>query len=248
MPPPPTQQPPKEIKVLLTGYGSFSRIAENPSFGIVASILSSPVPVTITTIPGYTVTLVPYPVALRVAYTQIDSLIPQLWEEAAAAAEGGWDYVLHLGVGLEGGFKFESRAWERGYRLKDVDGFAPDGAVDMYGVHGSENPAAAKGEGRELWTGLDTAWITALVAGSVVAKEDGLLVDIVRSTDPGMYLCGYVFRASLMEAEKRGDAYRKSVAFLHVPPQGKKYGIETGREVVLKVVEGMVRDDKGVRE
>jgi pyrrolidone-carboxylate peptidase len=78
--------------------------------------------------------------------------------------------------------------------------------------------------------------------------EDQQPVDIVTSDNPGMYLCGYIFRASLLEAEKRGDEWRKRVAFLHVPPEGKKYGVQTGREVVLKVVEGMVRDGEGVRQ
>jgi hypothetical protein len=35
---------------------------------------------------------------------------------------------------------------------------------------------------------------------------------------------------------------------LHVPPEGKRYGIQTGRDVVLKVVEGMVRDGEGLRD
>jgi len=61
-----------------------------------------------------------------------------------------------------------------------------------------------------------------------------------------MYLCGYTFRASLLEAEKRGDMERRRVLFLHVPPKGKKYGVDTGVEVVLKVVEGMVRSGEGV--
>lgn len=64
---------------------------------------------------------------------------------------------------------------------------------------------------------------------------------IVASDNPGMYLCGYTLRASLLEAGKRGEGEVKRVGFLHVPPVGKKYGIETGRKVVLKVVEGMVR-------
>lgn len=58
-------------------------------------------------------------------------------------------------------------------------------------------------------------------------------------------MCGYTFRASLLEAEKRGDGEKKRVAFLHVPPKEKRYGVETGIEVALKVVEGMIRSGEG---
>jgi pyrrolidone-carboxylate peptidase len=63
-------------------------------------------------------------------------------------------------------------------------------------------------------------------------------VQIHSSTNAGMYLCEYIFRASLLEAEKRGKMGR--VLFLHVPPRGKPYSVETGVEVVKTVVEGMV--------
>jgi hypothetical protein len=162
MPPPAAsnggQKKPKEIKVLLTGYGSFSRIADNPSWGIVSSFLP-PTEETLC-IPGCTITIVAHPEALRVSYSFVDALVPALWEQPQ-----DWDYILHLGVGLEGGFHLETRAWEKGYKLKDVDGLAPDGetGVEMKAVHGSEDTDAAKGEGRVLTTALDVPWIVELV-------------------------------------------------------------------------------------
>jgi hypothetical protein len=168
------QKKPKEIKVLLTGYGSFSRITDNPSWGIVASFLAPSEETTTTTtktkttlsIPGHTITIVAHPEALRVSYSFVDALVPVLWEQQ------DWDYILHLGVGLEGGFQLETRAWEKGYKLKDVDGLTPDAAaaaaaekeaVEMKAVHGSEDKNAAKGEGRVLTTTLDVPWIVGLV-------------------------------------------------------------------------------------
>ncbi|KAI5847490.1 hypothetical protein BZA05DRAFT_457548 [Tricharina praecox] len=264
-PPPPQKQAQKTLTILLTGFGPFVRISDNPSWSIVETLLSSG-PLTIRT-PStlYTIHLLPHPSAIKVSYATIDALVPSLWETGTRA----WDYVLHIGVGREGGFKLERRAWVDGYVLRDVDGrFPGDGGVgdgvgkgegkgkgkgegegkgeekgvEMKGVHGGEQALPLdERPGRQLYTALDVEAIAKFVGESVTAKEDATLVDIVASGDPGMFLCGYTFRASLLEAEKRGEEERARVLFLHVPPKGKRYGVDTGVDVVLKVVEGMDR-------
>lgn len=154
----------------LTGFGSFSRITDNPSWAIVNSFLE-PAHQTITIPGGYTITFRAHPDAIKVSYSTVDALVPKLWVQHGE----GWDYILHLGVGLEGGFELETQCWEAGYKLKDVDGCIPcvpgddEGkkAVDMNGVHGSENENANKGEGRLLKTALDVVWVVDLVSRSV---------------------------------------------------------------------------------
>ena len=84
-------------------------------------------------------------------------------------------------------------------------------------------------------------------------EDDGGYVQIKSSQDPGLYLCSYIFRAALLEAEKHGESgepkdLKKRVLFLHVPPEGRRYGIQTGRHVVMRIAEGMVRDGEGLRE
>lgn len=133
LPPPSQPQPPtkenKKITVYLTGFGSFARVASNPSWAIVASFLGEngdidgDTKLELTTIPGYTIVFRPHPEAVRVAYATADALVPELW--AVQGVE--WDYILHIGVGLEGGFQLETQAWEGGYKLKDVDGCVPVG-------------------------------------------------------------------------------------------------------------------------
>lgn len=61
------------------------------------------------------------------------------------------------------------------------------------------------------------------------------------------YLCEYVYRASLMQAAKRGKDFSKRVLFMHVPPKEQPYNVETGIEVVKKLAEGMVRDGEGFK-
>jgi hypothetical protein len=68
-----------------------------------------------------------------------------------------------------------------------------------------------------------------------------------------MYLCEYIYRHSLMNTKSREDSGKdhdsmKKVLFLHVPPNGDPYGLETGKEVVLRGIEGMVRNGEGLQE
>lgn len=117
---------------------------------------------TITTPDGYKITIVAHPEAVRVSYAAVDALVPRLWEEA------GWDYVLHVGVGFEGGFQLETRAWVNGYVMKDVDGEAPEeGGGRMKDVHGGEGGG---GEGEVVRTGVDVPWVVGLVEKEVVVS------------------------------------------------------------------------------
>lgn len=61
------------------------------------------------------------------------------------------------------------------------------------------------------------------------------------------FLCEYIFRCSLKQAEKRDNGPSKRVLFMHVPEKGMPYSIETGADVVKTLVEGMVRDGEGLR-
>ena len=138
-PPPPPPKPTKTVErtVLLTGFDGFSRIADNPSWNIVSSFVS-PKDQSISFIAGdteYKITFVAHPSAVKVAYATVDALIPELWKT------GAWDYLLHVGVGLEGGYELETRAWESGYVLKDVDGKIP-------GMPPAQPAAGGKGQGK----------------------------------------------------------------------------------------------------
>lgn len=61
------------------------------------------------------------------------------------------------------------------------------------------------------------------------------------------FLCEYIFRCSLKQAERRDKGPSKRVLFMHVCEAGMPYTIETGVDVVKTLVEGMVRDGEGLR-
>lgn len=171
----------------------------------------------------------------------------------------------------------ETCAWENGYIKRDVDKLIPsspcgdrppnssltdktaehkteeDSGVEFDGVHGSEVPA--KGWGQCWHTAADVDWIVEFVdACKITAPENkDKPIDIRKSRTAGMYLCEYIYRHSLMETKSREDSGKddgsmKKVLFLHVPPNGELYGLETGKEVVLRVIEAMVRNGEGLQE
>jgi len=102
-----------------------------------------------------------------VAYAAVDALVPRVWEDGFD--RGRWDYVLHIGVGLQGPYSVETRACELGYVLKDVDGLIPGPPVGGTPDEARERTEAPKeGSGRLLGTPEGVAeTVVALVAGRV---------------------------------------------------------------------------------
>lgn len=64
------------------------------------------------------------------------------------------------------------------------------------------------------------------------------------SIDAGRYICEYIFRTSLRCA---ADPARR-VLFLHVPPEGMPYSIETGRKLLEELVIAFVTEGERLRK
>ncbi|TGZ82351.1 peptidase C15, pyroglutamyl peptidase I-like protein [Ascodesmis nigricans] len=266
MPPPPPSSKTKTLHINITSFLPFPPHPTNPST-LIASLLPhthifTP-PATDTT---YTLHLHVHP-PLKVAYRVVDEAVPLLWEGGEGGRDGGnggreREYWLHLGVGRAGGYRLERRArcggrgW-RGWR-RDVEGCLPgeygDGGGDEMTGHGERERGEVEGDTEdkkeeeevELRTGLDVPRIVDWVKTRMQEEEDVEELRICVSEDAGRFLCEYIFRASLMEARKRGEEEMKRVLFLHVPPAGKPYSVEMGAEVVKRIVEGMVSDGEGL--
>lgn len=121
--------PTKDIIIYITGFGPWSRIIDNPSSAISGSLL--PAGSTIIRFTGsdgvnYNIHLHPHLEPVRVCYKDVDEFVEKLWEE------GGFDYVLHLGLGHNGMYQLETQAHEEGYDYADVDG------LDAHGNKGLE--------------------------------------------------------------------------------------------------------------
>ena len=63
------------------------------------------------------------------------------------------------------------------------------------------------------------------------------------STDPGRYLCDFIYFCSLAEAQRRpGDETSRcaQVLFMHVPPPGEPHSLHQMTESIKKVVSWIV--------
>ncbi|KAF8472569.1 hypothetical protein BDZ91DRAFT_715303 [Kalaharituber pfeilii] len=165
----------KEVKVYVTGYGSFRGITKNPSFEIIKSFIPES-QIYLHPSESYTIkiTLLPHPTAVRVAYADVNSAVRELYNTA------DFDYILHVGVGLTGGYELEKIAHGDGYMVGDVDGLLPnggkakddetltkEGVLWHWGGGGS-----GQSSGDWIGTGLDVDWMVKMIEDGKVKFGD----------------------------------------------------------------------------
>ncbi|RYP59124.1 hypothetical protein DL769_008672 [Monosporascus sp. CRB-8-3] len=263
--------PTKLTKVLVTGFGAFMGLEDNPSWEIVSRLpgtLPNNIEVTI------------HPQAIPVAYHPVFNLVPQLY------AEDDYDIVLH--TGLAAGREYfaveqsssQSRLAGYGYQTTpDVDG-------EVFSV--AEQEAAWAGEPLSLETDLDlirvvelwknkTSHITfppfgnddAQDPGTVVTKpwrraraggpvevklkndfdyasalEDAVTDDVRWSDAVGFYLCGFIYYTGLVE---RSKTVARDVVFMHVPYLNTEDQYATGVEVTIELINSLVESWRGAQ-
>ena len=146
----------------------FLNIVDNPSSQITNSLLpSTSLILPLSPTKRLKIIIRPHPVPLRVAYASIKQDVNDIFETQS------FDYILHVGVGLNGGYKLETIAWGHGYSRPDVDGLVPVGETPQ------DEATLKKWEFLKRWggslkggceimqeevggwlgTGLDVAWI-----------------------------------------------------------------------------------------
>ncbi|KAI5809794.1 hypothetical protein DFH27DRAFT_160532 [Peziza echinospora] len=168
--------------VYITGYGPFRNILTNPSSQITSSLLpQTPLYITLTPTKTLKIIITPHPVPLRVAYADIQHDVTHIFDTQP------FDYILHVGVGLAGGYKLETVAHGNGYFRGDVDGLVPGGEkahdeaelkrLGLLRHWGGEWVVDVNGEGGGdagwLGTGLDVDWICGKVRrGKLMFSED----------------------------------------------------------------------------
>ncbi|KAF8427511.1 hypothetical protein EV426DRAFT_529487 [Tirmania nivea] len=247
----------KHIKVYLTGYGPFRGIAENPS-GQIANSLLPETSIYIHPRPHLTlrITIHPHSTPIRVAYADVDRTVSEIYNTAS------FDYILHVGVGLAGGFELEKIAYGDGYYMGDVDGLVPggekaksdedlrnEGLLRHWGGDGSTGLK----QDVPMGTGLDVDWIVKMKPSNNNKKPSIPKGYKIRSSkDAGGYLCEYIYRKSLEQAiSRRKKGGRKPwdwVLFMHVPPVGNMYNIAEDIDCLKQVVVGMVLDGEKLRK
>ncbi|CAH1641922.1 unnamed protein product [Spodoptera littoralis] len=129
---------------------------------------------------------------LPVKYGFVDYRVPRKWRQLRP------DLAVHVGVsGAVDCFTLESQAYKSGYMYPDVDARTP-----RHGVNRAPGPDV-------LRTALD---VEAICKEFNELKLDGGSLEATVSSDPGRYLCGYIYYTSLSHGGPR------STLFVHVPP------------------------------
>ncbi|KAI9762222.1 MAG: TRAPP subunit [Chaenotheca gracillima] len=217
LPPP----PPPPLEVLVTGFGPFTNIPSNPSFTIVSSL-----PPTVNLPSGRLLRIHVHPVPVRVAYTEVATLVPQLYARFPAV-----DLFVHVGVGTSlDGYKVEVRARREPYDRADVDG-----RTWSNGVAGADPHALPA----ECWADLNVSQVLDRAFKSDAKPKPSI------SDDAGLYLCEFIYFNSLVMAQRLREAGGKKVSgvFLHVPKGTTLPDIERGREVLLRLLVGLAGEE-----
>ncbi|KDQ57541.1 hypothetical protein JAAARDRAFT_69654 [Jaapia argillacea MUCL 33604] len=187
-----------------------------------------------------------------------------------APPEGGYDFILHVGVAGRGPLRMEKLGHKLGYGMKDAQGKLapiveltasggtaeiteaeriererlPVASVDVSG-DGGDQPVRGFGKGyeifdEEIYTDID---VERLVA---VMKESGY--QIYTSMDAGHYLCDFIYYCSLAESRRtscRQDKHEKGrgsqVLFLHCPPVHQPLSTQEVTEALKSIIVWVAR-------
>jgi pyroglutamyl-peptidase len=207
---------PENVRFIVTGFGPFGCVQENPSTilaeGLVAFLSSMEVDKSIFTyLASVTNTLV-----IETSAQAASDAIDQFFTEEKNRHDGASVVILHLGVRYEGElFQVEEFAYnDASFRIPDERGFQP-------------HKQSILGDNKEI--GLP--YKTLLNVPNLVDDVNQLsLADIrckampaaVVSTDPGRFVCNYIYCYSMNTfqcCDNRADASSKfRCLFLHVPP------------------------------
>ena len=253
--------PPREVTVLVTGFGPFKSFTTNPSWLIASSLPAILQPQALspkaasnsqTPIPNYVIRLIVHPSPVRVAYATASTLIPNLIQSHDP------DYVVHIGMaGGRDHYTLETIAHRDNYKMKDVDDrdgwregehlWKKEEIPDYLRIGWEESDVLSRWE-RELDAvedalGLidDTPPGTPNILSALNARRKKSVVRLSR--DAGRYLCEFVFMQSL--SKKYLEARRHE-------QDGKPYDVTDTREgkvAFLHVPGGYATDDiaRGMR-
>ena len=186
-----------EVNFIVTGFGPFQGVTENPTSMIVNNLIDYLCKEGLSSLASSIRTLPIIQTTADDARTQIDRLEKEICEERQR--DDSIVYVLlHLGVNVEGeSFQLETCAYnEASFRIPDEMGFQPS------------NLPISKGAatGSQLFTTLDVP--------ELVESMNRTCGDAVASSDPGRFVCNYTYYCSLDKCCNQ----KAECLFLHVPP------------------------------
>jgi pyroglutamyl-peptidase len=208
---------PPMISFVVTGFGPFGDVKENPTTALVNS-LSEHLSTLKDVPPTRTMVIETSAVAAK---EQVDALYDDLTKEFGHTEDKAVVVLIHLGVNVKNdqGFELESCAYnEATFRIPDERGHQPQ----------MEPIIAGAAVGTELSTLLDvSALVGQLSSISGSGVDGGIQPNVTVSTDPGRFVCNYTycysldkFKCSHQATTTQQDVHFPYVRclFLHVPP------------------------------
>ncbi|KAF3936877.1 hypothetical protein ABW19_dt0205792 [Dactylella cylindrospora] len=239
------------FKVYVTGFGPFRDIAVNASY-LVASSLPPVLPEKYiahgaqdtSSLEKLQVSITPHYQPVKVSYTNIESLIPTIYEELP-----GVDLFVHIGVAPILDYQVETRARRGPYIGKDVDDRCPEDNSADKAAHGKV-PVDVK----EIHSGLDLKAIREHLVKLKERDTDENFIPPRLSEDAGLYICEYTIYNSMAAAiydseyepeypepqpvsDPTTDPPTTSRAvFIHVPNEFNDDIIATARETVMRII------------
>ncbi|KAK3215492.1 hypothetical protein GRF29_8g166912 [Pseudopithomyces chartarum] len=243
-------------RVLVTGFGPFAGVPNNPSWGI-ASRLPTDI--------GNNITLFVHPEAVPVAYKPVLSTVPELVSDFQP------DISLHIGV-AEGRtyFAVEQTSRRGVYSYgRDVNGevFPNADGEKLWGdqatvlstdinLHGVVDEWQRRTAG-VVWPkagGTSVASKMASTQVEVKLREDVLKVeagglssfegddddDVRWSDNVGTYLCAFIYYTSMVEMSRETVGHRRDTAFMHVPLLVSEEELQMGVDITVELIQSLV--------
>ncbi|KAJ8132465.1 hypothetical protein O1611_g1159 [Lasiodiplodia mahajangana] len=226
-----------EMNFVVTGFAPWGSYAPLPNLTTNTSWeIANALPRVIFRLNKPNIRIFTYPTPIKTSWETARKTAPVLWE--ARKADYGIsvqpntpetfhiDAMIHLGMddGPDSPFSLEKMAYKGRFRDHDVDNKTP-----------SEEDLAGGGSWGSCPDSLETDLDVEEIWKQVSSKVHD--VKIRTSTNPGRYLCAYLYYASLAAVHVRGEMKRD--LFVHVPPKNDSQDIEKGVGVISKVIEAI---------
>ncbi|KAJ9133113.1 hypothetical protein NKR19_g9179 [Coniochaeta hoffmannii] len=226
-----------ELNVVVTGFSPWGSFAPLPNLPINTSWqIAKSLPRVIFRASKPNVRILTYPSPIKTSWETARETVPILWK--ANKSEYGIyvgpsdsktftiDAMVHLGMEDDNNapFSIEKKAYKTKYEDPDVD---------------NKTPSDDDLNGGGLWDKCPDTLETDLDIERVYKQVKAQLedVNIRTSTNPGRYLCGYLYYSSLAALHAHGE--KKRVTFVHVPPKHESEDIERGVMVITKLIQAI---------
>lgn len=291
----PTPRKSRELNILITGFGPFMSVGNNPSWLAVKPlhnvVLNLSAPPVLERLPSGSQSNVEasgggeegsvrariQTMQVPVHYGSVLDLVPRIhgqvpppeaefWRDAHLDADfggkeglaypeaypleppaGGWDVVIHVGVGRGGSIRCETQAHRYSYGKPDANSnFAPRvnlspsqlAKLNPKYLDADGHPRGFPSPSYDGFSDIESTNIPVSTLITTLQQRDVKREELQQSFDPGRYLCDYIFYCSLCEAKRAGAG--TEVLFVHVPPE-EDLGVERCSEVIRGIAWELAR-------